>query len=281
MGNKPFELIKKILVKHISGDLIEKLPDKWEKIGDVLVISLHKKLNNYKQEIGQAYAYILKCKSVLNDIGGIIGDLRTPTVKIIYGSHNTETVHKENGVRYKLNPQRVMFSSGNMHERIRMGNISKEDETVVDLFAGIGYFTLPMAIHSKPKKIYACEINPISFDYLCENISLNNVINIVEPLKGDNRKIAPKNVAERVIMGYIGNTDKFIHTAFSCLKNNSGIIHFHDKYPNEIVPQKPMEIISKKAEEENLDIKLIKYSSVKSYAPSIDHYVFDIEVKEK
>lgn len=281
MENKPFELIKKLLVKYIPNELIEKLPVKWEKIGNVLVISLSKKLYYHEQEIGQAYANILKCKTVLKDVGGIIGDFRTPTVKVIYGSNNTETIHKENGIKYKLDPQRVMFSSGNMQERLRMANISNEDETVVDLFAGIGYFTLPMAVYSKPKKIYACEINPISYDYLCENISLNNVTNIVEPLKGDNRKIAPLNVAERVVMGYIGNTDKFLQIAFRCLKNNSGVIHFHDKYLIEVVPQKPLEIISKIAEKLSLNAKLIKYNSVKSYAPGIDHYVFDFEVKEK
>ncbi len=58
-----------------------------------------------------------------------------------------------------------MFSSGNMNERIRMSNISKPNEVVVDLFAGIGYFTLPIAVYSKPKKIYACEKNPISYDF--------------------------------------------------------------------------------------------------------------------
>lgn len=279
MVDKLFELIKKILTKHISEVLVEKLPDKWEKIGDVLIISLPKILNEYKEVIGITYANILDCKSVLNDIGGIIGEFRTPSVEFIYGTHNTETVHKENGVRYKLDPKRIMFSSGNMSERIRMSNISNNNETIVDLFAGIGYFTLPMAVHSKPKKIFACEKNPISYNYLCENITINNVTSIVEPLKGDNREVSPENVADRVIMGYIDDTDKFLQLAFRCLSNNTGIIHFHDKYPDEVVPDKPLKTIEKEAKKENLDIKLLKYKTVKSYAPGISHYVFDFEVK--
>lgn len=281
MIDKPFKQIKKILTKELADELIEKLPNKWEKIGDVVVISLPDIFNDYKEEIGRAYLKILRCKSVLNDVGGISGEFRTPTVEIIYGARDTDTVHKENGVRFKLDPQQVMFSSGNIYERIRMATISCKDETVVDLFAGIGYFTIPMAVYSKPEKIYACEKNPVSYDFLCENIVLNNATSIVEPLKGDNRKVAPINIADRVIMGYIGGTNKFIQTAFRCLKNNTGIIHFHEKYPDEKVSGTPLEIILKEAEKQGLNVKLLKRYRVKSFAPGIGHYVFDIEVKEK
>jgi len=61
-----------------------------------------------------------------------------------------------------------MFSSGNMDERIRMSMISDKNEVVVDLFAGIGYLLCRMAVYSKPEKIYACEINPVAYDYLAK-----------------------------------------------------------------------------------------------------------------
>jgi tRNA wybutosine-synthesizing protein 2 len=168
-----------------------------------------------------------------------------------------------------------------MDERLRMASISNEKEIIVDLFAGIGYFTMPMAVHSKPKKIFACEKNPVSYDYLCENIVLNNVSSIVEPLKGDNRKIAPKNVADRVIMGYLGDTYTFLQIAFDCLKNHTGVIHFHDKFSEKTVPNKPINIVEKAAEKHNKSIKLLQYRQVKSYAPGISHHVFDIKIGEK
>ena len=195
--------------------------------------------------------------------------------------NETETTHKENGIRYRLDPQKIMFSSGNMDERIRMATISNNSETVVDLFAGIGYFTLPIAVHSKPKKIYACEKNPISYDYLCQNISLNNVADIVEPLKGDNREIALKNIAERVIMGYIGNTYKFLPIAIDCLKNLTGIIHYHDKFSDKKVPDYSNKIIEEVTEKYDRKVKIFNIKIVKSYAPGISHYVFDIDIEEK
>lgn len=280
MIKTPFNQIEKLLSKEIPLKLISKIPDKWEKIGDVLTIVLATELTPYKEFISKKYAEVLNCKTVLNDIGGISGDSREPKVELIYGSKNTETIHKENGIRYKLDPQKVMFSSGNMDERIRMATISNKSETVVDLFAGIGYFTLPIAVYSKPKKIFACEKNSVAYNYLRQNIVLNNVTNIVEPLKGDNRNIAPKDVADRVVMGYLDNTHKFLPTAFDCLKDCKGIIHYHEKIPEDKFPYEPLKKIQNVADKYGRKVKLLKHEHVKSYAPGISHYVLDIKIGE-
>ena len=281
MVENPFENIKKLLSKQIPKDLVRKIPDKWEITGDILTIRLPKKLKKYEKEIGEKYAIVLNCKTVLNNIGGISGTYRKPNVEVIYGSKDTETIHKENGIKYKLDPQKIMFSSGNMDERLRMANISNTKEIVVDLFAGIGYFTIPMAVYSKSKKIYACEINPFSYDYLCTNIVLNDVVSIVEPLKGDNRKISPKNIADRVIMGYFGDTHEFLPTAITCLKNYTGIIHYHNTFPEEAVPNKPLKIFKKIAGQYDRKIKLLNCKHVKTYAPGISHFVLDIQIGEQ
>jgi len=72
----PFEQIKKNLTEEIPHKLINKLPDKWEKVGNILTIVLHSDLKDYKEIIGKNYAEVLNCKTVLNDIGGITGELR-------------------------------------------------------------------------------------------------------------------------------------------------------------------------------------------------------------
>jgi len=278
MIKTPFNEIQQLLSKKIPLKLLSKLPNKWEKVGDVLTIVLSPELNDYKEIIGKNYANVLGCKTVLNAIGGIKGEYRKPKVEIIYGQKNTVTIHKENGIKFKLDPQKIMFSSGNLKERIRMASISNEKETVVDLFAGIGYFTLPVAFYSKPKKIFACEKNKVAYDFLCENIVLNDVTAVVQPLKGDNRETAPKNIAERVIMGYINYTYKFLPTAIDCLKNSCGVIHYHDIYPDEVVPEKPIKIIDKEAKKKKCKFKLLRYDKVKSYAPGISHFVFDLKI---
>ena len=279
MALTQFEQIKKLLSEKIPSELISYLPDKWEKIGDVLIVKLHTNFEQYQDIIGEVYAEVLNRKSVLCDIGGISGVYREPNVELIYGSNDCETVHKENGVRFKLDPKRIMFSSGNMDERRRMAKVSNNEEFVVDLFAGIGYFTLPMAVHSRPQRIFACEINPVAFDYLCQNIVLNNVTDVVEPLKGDNRMVAPKNVADRVLLGYFGNTYSFLPTAIECLKNHVGIVHYHGIFSDYVAPDSVLQQVDKIAKEYRRKAEFLKCKHVKSYAPCVSHYVFDIRVR--
>lgn len=281
MISNPFDEIKEYLLKQLPNNLVRFIPSKWEKVGNVVIIVLPPVLNDYKKIIGKTYANILVAKSVLNDFGGITGSFREPNVELIYGDRDTVTIHKENKIRFKLDPRKVMFSSGNMDERIRISKISNMNEVVVDLFAGIGYFTIPIAVYSKPKKIYAYEINTNAYKFLCENILLNDVSNIVKPFQGDNRIIASKDIANRVVMGYIGNTHNFLPTAFNCLKNHTGIIHFHDKYPEKKIPEYPIKIIKGTADNYNLNVELLSYNKVKSFAPGISHYVFDLKIDEK
>ena len=279
MVETPFDQIKKHLSKTIPPGLTNKIPDKWEKIGDVIILRLSSELDKYKQQIGEKYASVLDCKTVLQDISGISGIYREPNVEIIYGTKETETIHKENGIRFKLDPQKIMFSSGNMDERIRMANISNKNETIIDLFAGIGYFTIPIAVYSKPKKVFACEINPAAYDYLCQNIVLNHVTSNVESLLGDNREIAPKNKADRIVMGHIRDTYNFLPLALDCLKDNTGVIHYHEVCPEELLPNRPLKRLEKAAEGYGRKTQLLKYKYIKSYAPGVSHVVFDVKVE--
>jgi tRNA wybutosine-synthesizing protein 2 len=280
MKQTPYHLIEKNLKSEIPENLIRHLPKKWEINGNVVIIRFSDELNDFKQVIGKIYANVLSCKSTLRDIGGITGEFREPNTDLIWGDENTETTHIENKIKYCFNPMKIMFSSGNIDERIRMAYISNPDEIIVDLFAGIGYFSLPLAVYSKPIKIYACELNKVSYDYLCKNIILNHVSETVKSLYGDNRKTAPLDVADRVIMGYFKNTKDFLPIAMKCLKNNVGIIHYHDVFSDEKIPEIAIKQIQKHFTQFNRKMKLIEYRQIKTYAPGISHYVFDIEIRK-
>ncbi len=278
MVSNPFDRIATSLRDIVPKKKMSFLPQKWEKVGNVAVIKLPKELEKYKTHIAECYANYLQCKTVLNDVGGISGLYREPIVEILFGDKNTETIHKENGIRFRLDLQKIMFSSGNMDERKRMATIADNNEIVVDLFAGIGYFSIPMAVKSKPKRIVACEINPLSYDYLCQNTVLNDVTSIIEPLLGDCRKTAPKNMANRVIMGHIRKTHSYLSTALECLKNQTGIIHYHDTFPEKKIPQQPMKQIKEIAHTYEKKVILLSHTCIKSYAPGISHAVVDVKI---
>jgi tRNA wybutosine-synthesizing protein 2 len=280
MRQTPFDRIKKTLSLVIPSGVMSHLPDKWEKVGTVVTIRLPDDLRQYQEIIGKAYAEVLDCTTVLNEVGGISGVYREPVVEVISGSSMTETIHTENGIRFKIDPQKIMFSSGNMRERQRMAMISNRHETIVDLFAGIGYFTLPIAVYSKPKKVFACEINPIAYRYLCANVVLNHVTDIIEPLLGDNRTIAPKDCADRVILGYLKEPQVFLPVGLKCLRNQTGVLHYHEIVPVESIPELPLKHIETAAKDYHRSVELLKVNEIKSYAPGVDHVVLDVRIVE-
>lgn len=270
----PYERIRGRI--RLPEDLKGSLPRRWELVGDVLILKIPPNLMPYRGEIAQVYAKQLKAKAVLQDLGGIEGEFRKPKVEIILGEE-TETIHKENGVLFKLDVMETMFSSGNIGERVRMGSISSEGETVVDMFAGIGYFSLPMAIHSNPARIYACEKSPVAYGYLCQNIGLNRVEDVIKPIFGDCRDVSPEGVADRIVMGYIKESHKFLPKALRVL-NGRGWVHYHEACPNELLPRRPLERLEKAFK--GWKMRVGNYHLVKSYAPGVSHVVVDAYVEQ-
>ena len=51
----------------------------------------------------------------------------------------------------------------------------RKTQVVVDLYAGIGYFTLPYLVHAQASKVIACEWNPEAVEMLKRNLKDNKV----------------------------------------------------------------------------------------------------------
>ncbi|MBI5679656.1 MAG: class I SAM-dependent methyltransferase family protein [Methanobacterium sp.] len=236
---------------------------KGKVIGDILV--LKNEPNNLDE--------LLKLPEVnrIVKLGRISGSKREPDVKILVGD-NTETIHRENHCFFKLDVAKIMWSKGNTTERKRIAELVEDGEIIVDMFAGIGYFSIPIAVHSNPQKIYSIEINPISYCYLKENIVLNKVEGIINPLFGDCRKLAPKGIADRVLMGYIGNTHEYLDVAMEIVKPG-GIIHYHESVPDKLKFERPPQRIIEAAN--GRDVEILNKRIIKKYSPGVYHVVID------
>jgi len=235
-------------------------------IGDILV--LKNKPDNIEELLN-----LPEVKRIVK-LGRINGPKREPQVEILVGD-NTETIHRENHCFFKLDVAKIMWSKGNTTERQRIAKIVEDGETVVDMFAGIGYFSIPIAVHSNPKKIYSIEINPTSYGYLKENIDLNKVKDIIEPLLGDCRELAPKGIADRVLMGYIGNTNEFLDSAMEIVKPG-GIIHYHESVPDILKFKRPPQRIIDAAN--GREVEILKKRIIKKYSPGVYHVVIDARI---
>ncbi|MBP2029678.1 tRNA wybutosine-synthesizing protein 2 [Methanohalophilus levihalophilus] len=252
------------------------IPSGWQVLGDVVVITIPEKISSLKPVIGEELLKMYpSCHCVVND-KGIDGDLRQPKREIIAGN-GTETTHRENGCVFRMDVTKVMYSKGNLYEKRHMSNIGT-GEIIVDMFAGIGYFTIPIAVHAKPEKMYAIELNPESHSYLLENIKLNNVEGIVEPVLGNCLEKAPEGVADRVLMGYVGNTHEYLKKAISILKKEGGIIHYHESVPEKLFPERPVSRITKAALEKGKKVEILGFRRIKKYSPGVWHVVIDAKI---
>ena len=269
--------IREILSNILSPELVSLLPKHWAQLGDVLILPLREELLPYKKEIAKVYAEVLGVKTVLRK-GRIGGEFRETNYEIIYGS-DPITIHKENGVFYKLDASKVMFSPANVKERVRMASIAKPNELVVDMFAGIGHLSLPIAKHCEAKVI-AIEKSPYTFRFLVENIELNKVQDRMAAYNIDNREFKGENIADRILMGYVVKTPKFIPKALEIAKDGA-IIHYHNTIPEKLMPKEPFETFQRTAKEHGYEAELLESRIIKRYAPGVWHVVLDIRVFKK
>ena len=193
-------------------------------------------------------AYIKLCDNIcdiysikriaVKRLGGIQNDdFRSPSVALIHGfcdsekseTYSTWAKRTENGIIQSWDITKSMFCVGNITEKLRVASFDCNNEVVVDLFAGIGYFVLPYLIHAKAKHVFACEWNPTAVVALRRNLILNKIDDSKYTiLEGDNRIVAPTNVADRVNLGLIPTADISYKTAVFALKDASGgILHIH------------------------------------------------------
>ncbi|MDP3395919.1 MAG: SAM-dependent methyltransferase [Methanoregula sp.] len=149
---------------------------------------------------------------------------RTPSTEVLWGDVG-EVRHQENGYIYLLDPGKVMFSQGNRVEKMRMATLVRNsdfEERVADMFAGIGYFTIPIA--GSGGHVHAMEINPVAFDYLKKNISVNGLSDYVVASYGDCKDLL-SGIYNRILMGHF-DAIKFLPAALEYVETGS-TIHVH------------------------------------------------------
>ena len=235
---------------------------KYKKIGDILI------LNDNPGDLDDlAKKHGVKTIMLIDHIQGT---KREPVYRLLYGEE-TETINKENKCLFKLDLSKVMWSKGNVNERLRIAKLVRDGETVLDMFAGIGYFSIPIDVHSNACKVISIEINPNSYYYLCENIKLNNCDNIT-PVLGDCLVETPNYNADRIVMGYVKTTHHYLKVAINSL-NKGGIIHYHETVPEKLMETRPISRIRQAAGDR--DVELLKINKIKKYAPGVEHVVID------
>lgn len=268
----PVERVNRLL--NVDGEHLG-FPDKFIKLGDALLL----KENRYDPSIGHKLDEVareFKVKSIYVDCG-ITGTVeRRPDVRRIYGPGG-DTIHEEKGILYTFDPEKVMFSPGNVNARILEGTTHISAPIVLDMFAGIGYFSLHAARNHEVEKVYACEINPESFRYLRRNIALNSLESSITPLPGDCRVSSRGITADYIIMGHFDSPD-FLSTAL--LRSRRGtIINMHLLVDTAHLEDHWKDVVSR-SRDLGFGLDLHSSRAVKSYGPHLWHMSTMFRVSE-
>lgn len=257
----PHATVRAELADLLDPEELAMLPDGYQVIGDVALIDLPSELDAVAERVGAAYGRALPVAAVL-DRARIFGKRREPATRHLWGDRDTETVHHEHGIAYGLDPARVMFSPGNKSERRRIAEADLEDVRVVDLFAGVGQLALPAAVAGAD--VVACETNPTAAAYLADNAERNGLADRVEVRVGDCRHVAPADRADLVIMGLLPSARGFLDVGKRTL-DGTGRVWLHEVQGIGEDPPAP----------DGFAVR--DRWRVKSYGPSREHVVWDLE----
>jgi tRNA wybutosine-synthesizing protein 2 len=215
-------------LRDVAGEPVARtMPPGYQRLGRVLLLRLPQELRPWFPSIGRWWQEELGVATVLVHRGPIDGELRRPETELVAGGP-TETEVVEHGTRWRFDASRQMFAQGNRVERQRVAALVRAGERVADLFAGIGYFTVPIARRDASIRVVAVEKNPEAFRYLEENVRRNNVDDRVACLPGDNRTVTlPPRSFDRVLLGYLPDALPWIPRAVELLRARGGRIHAH------------------------------------------------------
>ena len=178
-AKQPYQLMRDAVLRLSPHHSIEQFPRHWIKHGDLIVFPSNSfsdvQWDTVKsEELWQCVSKALGVKRLAVEDHICNDNYRTPTCHLLLGD-NGLVEHVDNKVCYVFDVTKNMFCHGNITEKIRMSRLSCENEIVLDLFAGIGYFTLPLLVHTSAKRVHACDWSADAIEALHKGLLANHV----------------------------------------------------------------------------------------------------------
>tara|TARA_B100000959_G_scaffold36036_1_gene34639 strand:+ start:264 stop:1103 length:840 start_codon:yes stop_codon:yes gene_type:complete len=274
-------MLKKALENILSDEDAKDLVSAFDQIGDIIIVRIPDSLISKKKIIGKALLEQVKtAKTVFHQSSPVEGDFRTRNLELIEGDEKTETEYRENGCRFIVDVEKAFFSPRLSTERERISNLVNDHDVIINMFGGVGMFSL-LAAKKKSCTVYNIDINPVASKLCEENIKLNKLKGKVISLNGDATKIIKEQLqdkADRVLMLLPERSDEFLDTAISSLKKN-GVIHYYSHIHAEKKQDAP-----KLSEEHFLNINKIQADIldsrvVRPVGPRFYQTVVDIKIQ--
>lgn len=291
-------MLKEALKGVLDETELKKVIKSYDVIGDVIIIRLHPDLKPKRAIIAETLHNIyprVKTIAAVPLYSHTDELYRTRELEVIWGDENMETIHKENGCIFKVNPELVFFSPRLSYERMRVAMKVLPGETIINMFSGVGCFSIVIAKMQPQTKIYSFDVNPYAYEYMKENVALNKMEGKVIPILGDvreeQRDLKSEAVgADRVLMPLPEEAPSFLPVAIRALnldyRGDTGFIHYYDVFAWSVKgacdlftasAQKAKDIVSS-AFGGTLSVEIEEKRVVRSVAPRKYHVVLDLRV---
>ena len=274
-------MLAEVLPEHVLSDVY----NSYDIVGDIAIIRLTKETLQFGEKIAETIMKIHRnVQTVLAQTSPVHGDFRTRKLEHVAGENKTVTLHKESRCLFSVDVEKCYFSPRLSFERMRVAKQVRDGEVIVNMFAGVGCFSIVIAKNSNAEKIYSIDINPAAVEYMKENVRLNRVYGRVIPILGDAKEIILQRLsgkAERVLMPLPEKAYEYLPYAISAFKNQRGVVHYynfeHAKKGEDPVEKVKLKVI-KKLEELNVGYKFLFGRVVRTTGPNWHQVVLDIKI---
>jgi len=281
---EPTPSLISLLGEKLPPHVLASLPNAIDFIGDIAVVEIAPELEPYKLTIGDAVLQAYKrVKTVLGKWGAVSGVYRLRPLEVIGGERKTATIHKEFGCVFYADLAKVYFSPRLSYEHRRVASLVGSSEKVVDMFAGVGPFSILIAKRHRDVRVCAIDLNPDAADFIRKNALANRVEGQVKALLGDARQIVRerlKGIADRVIMNLPETAIQYVDVACEAVKSDGGIIHYYE-FSN---PPEPREAATRRlsdaVKQAGRSVEKVSLARiVRGIAPFTYHVAVDVHIK--
>ena len=222
-------MLKKTLDSLLTPKEADELISAFDQVGDIIIVRIPDLLLPKKKLIGETLLEQVKsAKSVFYQSSSVEGEFRTRNLELLAGDDKTETEYKESGSRFIVDVRKAFFSPRLSSERMRIAKLVNDEEVVVNMFGGIGMFSI-IAAKNKKCSVYNIDINPDAANFCQKNIAINKLTGNVISIHGDASNVIEKqlkNKSDRTLMLLPEKSDEFLNSAILATKNN-GVIHYY------------------------------------------------------
>ena len=222
-------MLKQAMIGILTDAEAEELYGAFDQIGNIIILRIPESLLQKRKIIGEVLLDKVKtARSVYAQSSPVEGDFRIRKLELLAGEDKTETEYKEHGCRFKVDVEKTFFSPRLSTERERIAEVINEGETIINMFGGVGMFSI-VAAKKKKCHVYNIDINPDAARLCSENILLNKLKGTVESIEGDATKVIEERLLEtgdRVLMLLPERSDEFLDSAIKAAKKKA-IIHYY------------------------------------------------------